>query len=89
MDDTRRQIGHREPAGLAEPNRTVAVLHELVAARLVVVDDDVVAVAREAVIRAWPRLHRCGLSDDRAACSWLPSLPVAHVDKITCTLIGR
>ncbi|MEW9550653.1 WD40 repeat domain-containing protein [Nonomuraea sp. NPDC050783] len=63
--DTRRPIARRELDGVADAPLTAAVLRSLVAARLVVVDGDTVELAHEALIRAWPRLHRW-LTDDRA-----------------------
>lgn len=63
--DTRRPIARAELDGVADASLTATVLRGLVAARLVVVDGDTVELAHEALIRAWPRLHRW-LTDDRA-----------------------
>ncbi|WP_433378850.1 hypothetical protein [Dactylosporangium sp. CA-152071] len=65
-EDTRRPIARAELDGVADPGVTAVVLHELTDARLVVLGDGTVEVAHEALIRAWPRLHRW-LTDDRAA----------------------
>jgi WD40 repeat protein len=64
-EDTRRPIGRAELDGVAEPVVVTAVVEALADARLVVLDEDTVEVAHEALIRAWPRLHRW-LTDDRA-----------------------
>ncbi|MFC5833752.1 WD40 repeat domain-containing protein [Nonomuraea insulae] len=64
-EDTRRPIARSELDGVADASLTTTVLRGLVAARLVVVDGDTVELAHEALIRAWPRLHRW-LTDDRA-----------------------
>ncbi|MFI9848539.1 helix-turn-helix domain-containing protein [Nonomuraea sp. NPDC051941] len=64
-EDTRRPIARSELDGVADAPLTTTVLRSLVAARLVVVDGDTVELAHEALIRAWPRLHRW-LTDDRA-----------------------
>ncbi|MGW4421020.1 nSTAND1 domain-containing NTPase [Streptosporangium sp. NPDC004631] len=64
-DDTRRPIARAELDGLSDEAVTVEVLHRLAEARLIVLDDDRVEIAHEALIRAWPRLHRW-LTDDRA-----------------------
>ncbi|MFI6603915.1 helix-turn-helix domain-containing protein [Nonomuraea sp. NPDC050536] len=64
-DDTRRPIARAELDGLCDEVVIVEVLHRLAEARLIVLDDDRVEVAHEALIRAWPRLHRW-LTDDRA-----------------------
>ncbi|MFF5225891.1 hypothetical protein [Dactylosporangium sp. NPDC000521] len=65
-EDTRRPIVRAELDGVADPAVTARVLAELADARLVVLGDGTVEVAHEALIRAWPRLHRW-LTDDRAA----------------------
>ncbi len=52
-DDTRRRAARSE---VDLPDAT-KVLHELAAARLIVLDRDTVDIAHEALIRAWPRLH--------------------------------
>ena len=64
-DDTRRRIARGELDGVADPAVTDRVLARLAEARLVVLDDGRVEMAHEALIRAWPRLHRW-LGDDRA-----------------------
>ncbi|GID30454.1 nSTAND1 domain-containing NTPase [Paractinoplanes brasiliensis] len=60
VEDTRRRIrrGDLDLPGLG------AVLDRLAAARLIVLDEDTVEIAHEALIRAWPRLQRW-LSVDR------------------------
>ncbi|GAA1014090.1 hypothetical protein Aple_042260 [Acrocarpospora pleiomorpha] len=63
-EDTRRPISRTELVGLAHPELTSDVLDRIAAARLVVLSEDTVDVAHEALIRAWPRLHRW-LTDDR------------------------
>ncbi|MFI7027700.1 BTAD domain-containing putative transcriptional regulator [Microbispora rosea] len=63
-EDTRRPISRTELAGVAYPGVTARVLDRLAAARLVVLAEETVDVAHEALIRAWPRLHRW-LADDR------------------------
>ncbi|MFE9685177.1 hypothetical protein [Streptomyces sp. NPDC006285] len=65
-DDTRRRIRRAELHGLANPAETDRLLDELARARLVVLGEDTVDVAHEAVIAAWPRLRRW-LVDDRDA----------------------
>ncbi|GAA4255817.1 nSTAND1 domain-containing NTPase [Dactylosporangium darangshiense] len=64
-EDTRRPIARTELDGVADTAVTARVLDELTEARLVVLGDGTVEVAHEALIRAWPRLHRW-LTDDRA-----------------------
>jgi WD40 repeat protein len=64
-EDTRRRIARAELDGVADETVTTRVVEDLVEARLVVVSDDAVEVAHEALIRAWPRLHRW-LADGRA-----------------------
>ncbi|MEU6424272.1 BTAD domain-containing putative transcriptional regulator [Microbispora sp. NPDC046973] len=63
-EDTRRPISRTELVGVADPDVTTRVLDRLAAARLVVLAEETVDVAHEALIRAWPRLHRW-LTDDR------------------------
>ncbi|GIH65215.1 nSTAND1 domain-containing NTPase [Microbispora siamensis] len=63
-EDTRRPISRTELVGVADPGVTARVLDRLAAARLVVLAEETVDVAHEALIRAWPRLHRW-LTDDR------------------------
>ncbi|WP_406635326.1 hypothetical protein [Amycolatopsis sp. WGS_07] len=60
-DDTRRRVPL--PELTADPDH-VAVLDELICARLVTVDRDTVELAHEALIRQWPRL-RGWLAEDR------------------------
>ncbi|MCP9952650.1 hypothetical protein LUX33_32270 [Actinomadura madurae] len=64
-EDTRRRIGRAELAGTAPHTDVDGLLEELARARLIVLDEDTVEVAHEAVISAWPRL-RDWLVDDRA-----------------------
>jgi WD40 repeat protein len=61
--DTRRRISRRELAGVGVADTVVGLL---ASARLVVLGDDTVEVAHEALIDAWPRLRRW-LADDREA----------------------
>ncbi|MFI6457516.1 BTAD domain-containing putative transcriptional regulator [Streptosporangium amethystogenes] len=63
-EDTRRPISRAELVGVADSDVTSGVLDRLAAARLVVLAEETVDVAHEALIRAWPRLHRW-LTDDR------------------------
>ncbi|MEU9886659.1 BTAD domain-containing putative transcriptional regulator [Sphaerisporangium sp. NPDC051011] len=63
-EDTRRPISRAELVGVADPGVVSGVLDRLAAARLVVLAEETVDVAHEALIRAWPRLHRW-LTDDR------------------------
>lgn len=63
-DDTRRPITRAELDGIAAPDTVDRVLAALAAERLIVIDEDTIAVAHEAVIRAWPRLRRW-LTEDR------------------------
>jgi WD40 repeat protein len=65
-EDTRRPVSRAELDGIADEAVTVKVLDELAEARLIVLGDGTVEVAHEALIRAWPRLHRW-LTDDRAS----------------------
>ncbi|MEU4410209.1 helix-turn-helix domain-containing protein [Streptosporangium sp. NPDC023963] len=60
-EDTRRPVALAELEGVGDQD----VLDRLAAARLVVVGEQSAEVAHEALIRAWPRLHRW-LTDDRA-----------------------
>lgn len=64
-EDTRRPITRTELDGIASGPVIQEVLHRLADARLIVLGEDSVDVAHEALIRAWPRLHRW-LTDDRA-----------------------
>lgn len=64
-DDTRRRIGRAELQGIAAGVDVGDLLEELARARLVVLGEDTVEVAHEAVISAWPRL-RDWLIDDRS-----------------------
>lgn len=64
-EDTRRPIARAELDGIAEPEVITEVLDDLAEARLIVLGEDSVEVAHEALIRAWPRLHGW-LTDDRA-----------------------
>ncbi|MFI5987359.1 hypothetical protein ACIBEA_41630 [Streptomyces sp. NPDC051555] len=65
-EDTRRPIARAELSGLAADDALDEVLELLAGARLIVLDGEVVQLAHEALIRAWPRLHRW-LTDDRAS----------------------
>lgn len=65
-EDTRRPITRAELNGLAPDQALAEVLDLLARARLIVLDGDSVQLAHEALIRAWPRLHRW-LTDDRAS----------------------
>ncbi|WP_328415287.1 helix-turn-helix domain-containing protein [Micromonospora sp. NBC_00389] len=65
-EDTRRPLARTELEGIADEAVTIRVLDQLAAARLVVLGDGTVSVAHEALISAWPRLHRW-LTDDRAS----------------------
>ncbi|MCX4586296.1 WD40 repeat domain-containing protein [Streptomyces sp. NBC_01481] len=65
-DDTRRPIARSELDGIADEPVVSDVLNRLAEARLVVLDEYRVQVAHEALIRAWPRLHRW-LTDDRGS----------------------
>ncbi|WP_155352792.1 helix-turn-helix domain-containing protein [Acrocarpospora macrocephala] len=64
-EDTRRPIARAELDGVGDPQAVAGVLARLADARLVVLGEESVEVAHEALIRAWPRLHRW-LTDDRA-----------------------
>lgn len=64
-EDTRRRIMRTELDGIADEAVTARVLDKLAESRLVVMGDGTVEVAHEALIRAWPRLHRW-LTDGRA-----------------------
>ncbi|WP_206061471.1 WD40 repeat domain-containing protein [Nonomuraea basaltis] len=63
-EDTRRRAAHTELATVADQATVVGVLNRLATARLVVIGEESVEVAHEALIRAWPRLRRW-LTDDR------------------------
>ncbi|MEV6811731.1 helix-turn-helix domain-containing protein [Micromonospora sp. NPDC051296] len=65
-EDTRRPVARTELDGIADEAVMIEVLDQLAAARLAVLGDGTVAVAHEALISAWPRLHRW-LTDDRAS----------------------
>jgi hypothetical protein len=64
--DTGFRIGADELQGPAGSEVTDAVLRRLVAARLIVVAEDIIEVAHEALISHWPRLRRW-LAEDRDA----------------------
>jgi WD40 repeat protein len=64
--DTRRGLDRDELTGIGPAGEVDAVLDRLAAARLIVVDHDLVDIAHEALITGWPRL-RDWLSDDREA----------------------
>ncbi|NRQ33100.1 hypothetical protein HII36_14795 [Nonomuraea sp. NN258] len=63
-EDTRRRAAHTELATVADRATVTGVLDRLATARLVVIGEESVEVAHEALIRAWPRLRRW-LTDDR------------------------
>lgn len=66
--DTRRPVDQSELAGLDTTGATSrdphTALYTLARARLITLDDDTVDLAHEALITAWPRLHRW-IEDDR------------------------
>ncbi|MFD2690762.1 helix-turn-helix domain-containing protein [Streptomyces phyllanthi] len=62
--DSRRPIARSELDGVVEEPGAAEILGRLAAARLIVLGEDTVEMAHEALIRAWPRLHRW-LTDDR------------------------
>jgi len=65
MEDTRRRVLLEELIPEGESGReATAVLEQLAAARLLVVGDDSVEIAHEALIREWPRLREW-LAEDR------------------------
>jgi hypothetical protein len=53
-----RRPAQREEFDFGDPAATVTVLDRLARARLVTVDEDIVEVAHEALIAAWPRLRQ-------------------------------
>ncbi|WP_397351833.1 nSTAND1 domain-containing NTPase [Nonomuraea gerenzanensis] len=55
--DTRRGLDRDELAGIGPAGELDAVLDRLAAARLVVVDQDLVDIAHEALLTGWPRLR--------------------------------
>ena len=63
-EDTRRRVPLTELIAEGEAGETAAILEQLAAARLVVVDDGSAEIAHEALIREWPRL-RGWLAEDR------------------------
>jgi WD40 repeat protein len=63
-EDTRRRVRRKELDGLDNPSAVEVILRRLADVRLIVIGEDAVEVAHEAVIRSWPRLHRW-LTDDR------------------------
>ena len=63
-DDTRRRAHLSELASTGEAAEATTVLDKLTGARLLVVDDDSVEIAHEALIREWPRLQGW-LAEDR------------------------
>ncbi|BCB74768.1 helix-turn-helix domain-containing protein [Phytohabitans flavus] len=60
VEDTRRRV----PRGELDLPGIDSVLDQFAVARLIVLGEDTVEIAHEALIRAWPRLHRW-LSTDR------------------------
>ena len=65
VEDTRRRASRAEFAGVGDRDTVADVLDRLTRARLVIVDEDHVEVAHEALIREWPTL-RAWLDEDRA-----------------------
>ncbi|MEU6721712.1 hypothetical protein ABZ897_60630 [Nonomuraea sp. NPDC046802] len=63
-EDTRRRVPRAELEASQQGRRTAKVLDTLIAARLVVAEENSVTIAHEALIRGWPRL-RAWLEDDR------------------------
>ncbi|MGW4959882.1 nSTAND1 domain-containing NTPase [Nonomuraea sp. NPDC004186] len=55
--DTRRGLDRDELAGIGPAGELDAVLDRLAAARLIVVDQDLVDIAHEALLTGWPRLR--------------------------------
>ncbi|MFI5688055.1 hypothetical protein [Streptomyces sp. NPDC051636] len=55
--DTRRPTPRTELAATGASGQLDAVLDQLVRARLLTVDEDIVDLAHEALLTAWPRLH--------------------------------
>ncbi|MET7413716.1 nSTAND1 domain-containing NTPase [Streptomyces rubiginosohelvolus] len=62
-EDTGRSVARSELAALDELDRAEDVLEQLVRARLLTVDDQMVSLAHEALIGAWPRLRSWVESD--------------------------
>ncbi|HJS49808.1 MAG TPA: protein kinase, partial [Gaiellaceae bacterium] len=77
-EDTRRRVQLAEliPEDTAGHAEATAVLEQLATARLVVVGDDSVEIAHEALIREWPRL-RGWLAEDREELRTLRQLTTA------------
>ncbi|MFB4271475.1 hypothetical protein [Nonomuraea sp. GTA35] len=63
-EDTRRRASRAELEASRQGRRTAKVLDTLIAARLVVAEENTVTIAHEALIRGWPRL-RGWLEEDR------------------------
>ena len=63
-EDTRRRASRAELEASHQGRRTAEVLDTLIAARLVVAEENTVTIAHEALIRGWPRL-RTWLEEDR------------------------
>ncbi|WP_328814360.1 nSTAND1 domain-containing NTPase [Nonomuraea cypriaca] len=63
-EDTRRRASRAELQASPQGRRTAKVLDTLIAARLVVAEENTVTIAHEALIRGWPRL-RTWLEEDR------------------------
>ncbi|WP_354597646.1 hypothetical protein R1Y80_20650 [Streptomyces sp. JL1001] len=63
-EDTGRSVARSELAGLDELDHAEDVLEQLVRARLLTVGDQMVSLAHEALIGAWPRL-RSWIESDR------------------------
>jgi WD40 repeat protein len=64
-EDTRRRVRRDELDADGELPDTAVVVDRLAAARLVILGEDTVEIAHEALIQAWPRLRQW-LTDDRA-----------------------
>ncbi|MEU7863077.1 AAA family ATPase [Nonomuraea sp. NPDC049141] len=56
--DTRRRIDRSLIYRLSSPETAVAALEALVSARLVTLDEETAEITHEALLHAWPRLHR-------------------------------
>ncbi|MGV9380380.1 nSTAND1 domain-containing NTPase [Nonomuraea sp. NPDC003707] len=64
IEDTRRRASRDELEASQQGRLTAKVLDRLIAARLVVAEENTVTIAHEALIRSWPRL-RTWLEEDR------------------------
>ncbi|MEV4173701.1 hypothetical protein [Nonomuraea sp. NPDC049709] len=63
-EDTRRRAPRGELESSHQGARTAKILDTLIAARLIVAEENTVTIAHEALIRGWPRL-RAWLEEDR------------------------